>query len=178
MDIDIAANRASEKWTRREKMGRVLWATFSPLFKFSPRIFWGWRRWLLRMFGATVGHSVHIYPSVHITIPWNLTVGENSAIGDRAIIYALGSITIGQRATISQGAHLCAGTHDWKLSSRPLIKASINIGDDTWICADSFIGPGVTIGNQAIVGARAVAMRNVVPGVIVVGNPCKVLKKI
>ena len=104
-------------------------------------------------------------------MPWNLEIGEYAAIGDRAILYALGPITIGARATISQRAHLCAGTHDIRDPARPLLKPPITIGSDAWVCADAFVGPGVTVGEHAIVGARAVAMKDVPAHAIVVGNP-------
>ncbi|MBP9181992.1 MAG: acetyltransferase [Fuscovulum sp.] len=173
----VARNRAQAKWTRKELVLRVLWAAVSPAFRMSPRIFWGWRRLLLRSFGAKVGAEAQIYPSVRITIPWNLELGPQCAVGDRVILYALGPITIGARATVSQGAHLCAGTHDLSDPSRPLLKPPIRIGEDAWICADAFIGPGVTVGRAAIVGARAVAMRNVAEQTTVVGNPARAIER-
>jgi putative colanic acid biosynthesis acetyltransferase WcaF len=178
MQIDVVANRASRKWSLSEQSGRALWALSGPVFAWSLRPFWGWRRMLLRVFRARVGDGVHIYPSVRITMPWNLALGSNSAIGDGARLYALGSITIGDRATVSQGAHLCAGTHDIRDHSRALLKPPIVIGDDAWICADAFIGPGVTVGNGAIVGARAVVMKDVAPNTIVAGNPARVIRTI
>jgi putative colanic acid biosynthesis acetyltransferase WcaF len=126
---------------------------------------------LLRLFGAQIGRNVHIHPSVYITIPWNLSIGDKTAVGDRVILYALGPIVIGECVTVSQYAHLCAGTHDWRDPVMRLIKTPITIGNGAWICADAFIGPGVTVGARAIVGARAVTMRNVAPGAIVSGNP-------
>lgn len=173
---DVASNRAAIKWSTKAKIGRLLWVMCNPLFRFSPRTFWGWRRILLRAFGAKVGADVHIYPTVRITIPWNLDIADGCAIGDRAILYALGPIRIGPRATVSQYAHLCAGTHDWRDPSMPLIKATIVVGADAWVCADAFIGPGVTIGDHAIVGARAVAVKNVEPSAIVAGNPARKIK--
>jgi putative colanic acid biosynthesis acetyltransferase WcaF len=143
------------------------------LFRFSPRIFWGWRASLLRMFGATIGRKVHIYQSARIEIPWNLSIGDYAAIGDRATIYNLGKLSIGPGATISQGAHLCGGTHEYKKADMALVKAPITIGKGAWVCADAFVGPHVVIGDYAIVGARAVAMRHVDAWTIVVGNPAK-----
>ena len=136
---------------------------------------WGWRRMILRLFGAKIGKNVHIYPSARIIIPWNLRVGEECAIGDRVTLYALGLITIGDRSTISQNVHLCAGTHDWRDPSMPLIKSNIDIGRDVWICADAFVGPGVTIDVGAIVAARAVAVKNIGANDIVGGNPAKII---
>ena len=132
---------------------------------------------LLRLFGAKVGRDVHVYPTVRITIPWNLTLGEQCAVGDRAILYALGPITIGARTTVSQGAHICAGSHDYLRHDMLLTKQPIMIGSDTWICADAFVGPGVIVGDRAIVGARAVVMKDVAQDAIVVGNPAYQIKK-
>lgn len=153
--------------------GRVAWALVHPAFAFSPRPLWGWRRAMLRAFGATVGREVQVHPTVRITIPWNLSIGDDSAVGDGVILYALGPTAIGARTTISQGAHLCAGTHDWRDPTMPLIKPPVSIGSDAWICADAFVGPGVTVGDAAILGARAVVMKDVGSGVIVAGNPAR-----
>ena len=132
---------------------------------------------MLRVFGARVGAGAHVYPSVRITIPWHLDLGEQCAVGDRAILYALGPIIVGARATISQGVHLCAGTHDITLQDRPLLKLPITVADDAWVAADAFIGPGVNVGAGAIVGARAVVMKDVAAGMVVAGNPARPLKK-
>jgi putative colanic acid biosynthesis acetyltransferase WcaF len=175
--VDVDANRAAKKWTKRELAGRALWGLARPLFRFSPRPFWWWRNWLLRCFRARIGRNVHVYPSVHISIPWNVSIGNGSAVGDRVILYALGPITLGERVTISQGAHLCAGTHDWRRPDRPLLKPPIDVRDDAWICADAFVGPGVTIGAGAILGARAVAMKDLARGAMAAGNPARVIRE-
>jgi putative colanic acid biosynthesis acetyltransferase WcaF len=174
--VDVLNNRKAQKWTRREQVGRVLWGLCSPLFSLSPRPFWGWRRLLLRLFGAKVAAGAHIYPSVRITMPWHLSLGAQCAVGDRAVIYALGPILVGARATISQGAHLCAGTHDIARPDRPLLKPPITIADDAWVAADAFIGPGVKVGAGAIVGARAVVVHDVAEKTIVVGNPARKIR--
>lgn len=175
--IDVTANRQARKWSRREQAGRVLWGLAHPLFALSPRPLWGWRRMLLRLFGAQVGQGVHVFPSVRIAIPWNLNLGDDCAVGDRAILYALGPTVIGARATISQGAHLCAGSHDLSRPDRPLTKLPIRIGDDAWVAADAFIGPGVSVGAGAVVGARAVVVKDVDAGWIVVGNPARAIRQ-
>ena len=114
-------------------------------------------------------------PSVRIFIPWNLEIGPWSSVGFDALLYNLGPMKIGERATISQRAHLCGGTHKFREASMPLVRAAVGIGDEAWICADAFVGPGVTIGTRAVVGARAVAMKDVAPGDIVTGNPARVV---
>ncbi len=175
MLLKIKDNKATRKWTRYEMFLRVLWALVHPLFRYSPRILWFWRIWILRLFGASIGSDVHIHPTTMITLPWNLHIGSEASVGDRAVLYNLGLISIGAAATISQGAHLCAGTHDYLRADLPLLKLPITIGEGAWICADGFVGPGVKIGNYAILGARAVAMRDVDDWLIAVGNPAKVI---
>ena len=124
-----------------------------------------------------MGKHVHIHPSVRVFIPWNLQIGDWSSIGFDALIYSLGTVKIGCKVTVSQRAHLCAGSHDFRDSAMPLLKLPITIGDEAWICADAFVGPGVNVGHAAVVGARAVVVRNVDAGAIVGGNPAKVIGK-
>ena len=109
--------------------------------------------------------------------PWNLTVGDWSAIGEDALIYNLGPITLGQRVTISHRAHLCAGTHDYTQQDLPLLKPPIIIHDQVWICADAFVGPDVTVGEGAVLGAQAVVTKDVEPWTVIAGNPARAIKK-
>ncbi len=174
--IDVAANRAARTWTRLELVRRALWEFLcGPMFAWTPRQLWAWRRIVLRAFGARIGSHVHIHPTARIQIPWNLVVEDHAAIGDRAIIYNLGVITIGRSATISQNAHLCAGSHDLRDPAMKLLKLPIIIGDGAWICADAFIGPGVRVHDGAVVGARAVVIRDVAENTVVAGNPAVVV---
>ena len=171
LHVDVRTNRSRPTWGQGTQIKRVLWALCFPFFRLSPRPLWRWRVWILRCFGARIGQDVHIYPTVNITMPWHLRVDDYAAVGDRAILYALGPIRIGARATVSQYAHLCAGTHDWRDRSRPLLRPPICIGSDAWVCADAFVGPGVVIGQGAILGARAVATKDLPAGHIGTGNP-------
>src|SRR5436190_3174698 len=175
--LDIDQNRRTKKYSSGEMTRRVLWALAQPLFRFSPRPCFGWRRFLLRCFGAKVGRNVQVYPSATIYFPWNLQAEDESAIGEYAFIYNLGRVTIGARATISHRAHLCGGTHDHTKPDFPLLRPPIMIGPEAWICAEAFVGPGVTIGEGAIVGAGAVAMKDVRPWRIAVGNPARAIKR-
>jgi putative colanic acid biosynthesis acetyltransferase WcaF len=175
--LDIGQNRSAQKYSRKEMAWRVLWMAGQWLIRLSPRPAFGWRRGVLRLFGAEVGPNVNVYPSTRIYFPWNLRVGAWSAIGEDVLIYNLGPVTIGERATISHRAHVCAGTHDYRSPDLPLLKPPISIGDQAWVCADAFVGPGITVGEGAIVGAGAVAMRDVEPWMIVSGNPAQPVKR-
>jgi putative colanic acid biosynthesis acetyltransferase WcaF len=174
--IDIERNRRAQKYSPNEMGRRVCWMLLRPLFRFSPRPCFRWRNFLLRLLGAQIGRDVHIYSSAVIYYPWQLVAGDECAIGEYAFIYNLGRVTIGARATISHRAHLCAGSHDYSMADFPLVRPPIAIGEQAWICADAFVGPGVTVGEGAIVGAGAVAMTDVEPWMIVAGNPAQVIK--
>src|SRR5882724_13320921 len=126
--LNIEENRRARKYTSGEMTSRLLWAIAQPLFRFSPRPCFGWRRFLLRCFGAKIGRRVHVYPSATIYFPWNLEAGDESAIGEHAFIYNLGRVTLGPRVTISHCAHLCAGTHDHTRSDFPLLRPPIMPG--------------------------------------------------
>lgn len=177
MTLDIAGNRKAIKFDKGVLLKRLLWSLAKPLFRFSPRRFFAWRVFLLRLFGASIGREVHFYNSVQVFAPWNLTVGDWSAIGESSLIYSVGKISIGNRATISQRAHICAGTHDYTKPDLPLITPPIIISDQTWISADAFIGPGVTVHEGAVVGARAVVFVDVPAWTVVAGNPARAIKK-
>jgi putative colanic acid biosynthesis acetyltransferase WcaF len=176
-NLNIAENRNIRKYSKRETINRLLWTITFPAFRYSPRTFFGWRRLLLRLFGARVGGKVNIYNSASIYMPWNLEIGDWSSIGEYAFVYNLGKVVIGRYSTVSHRAHLCAGTHDYADPAMPLLKLPITVGDKVWLCTDSFIGPGVNIGEGAVVGARAVVVKDVLPWTIVAGNPAMPIKR-
>jgi putative colanic acid biosynthesis acetyltransferase WcaF len=173
--MNIEANRDVTKYSRKVQAMRLCWGLARVVFQCSPRPCFGFRRWLLKLFGAEIGKNVHIYPSAHIYFPWNLKIGDWSSIGEWSLIYNLGPVTIGARSTVSQRTHVCAGTHDYRDPAMPLIKSPISIGDEVWICADAFVGPGVHVGDGAVVGARAVVVKDVAAWNVVAGNPARLL---
>lgn len=170
-DLDISTNRSARKWSRKELFGRVLWTCCQPLFRWSPRLCWAWRNFLLRAFGAQIGTQVQIHPSARIFIPWNLQIGSWSSVGFDALLYNLGPMKIGSKVTISQRVHLCGGSHEFRNPAMSLQKRPVTIGDCAWICADAFVGPGVVVGEGSVVAARAVVVRDVPMHQIVGGNP-------
>ena len=176
MPLQIESCRRQRNYTPRELTLRVGWALARPWFAWSPRPCWGWRNLLLGLFGARLGHGVRVDPSARIFAPWDLVVGDWTSVGPGAALYNLGPMRIGARVTISQGAHLCGGTHDHTDPTMPLRRMPIVVGDDAWICADAFVGPGVTVGPRAVLGARGVAMRDIPGDMIAVGNPAVVVK--
>ncbi|MCF7816552.1 MAG: hypothetical protein K9M54_01620 [Kiritimatiellales bacterium] len=174
--LRIEDNRSERKYTIGIQLCRILWAFGKVVFRLVPRPLYAPRRVLLRMFGAKIGAQVNIANTATIYFPWNLEIGDWSSIGEHAYIYNLGKITVGEKATISQRAHLCAGSHDYTDPALPLLTPPIHIGAQAWICADAFVGPNVTVGEGAVVGACAVVFKDVESWSIVAGNPARFVK--
>lgn len=162
----------------RNRAGRVLWTmVWCVFFRPSPRPFHAWRCWLLRLFGATIERGAHPYPSARVWAPWNLTMREGSCLGDHVDCYSVDRVILEPFATVSQYSFLCTAGHDYMIQEMPVITAPIRIGRRAWVAADAFVGPGVTIGEGAVVGARASVFRSVDPWTVVGGNPVRILKK-
>ena len=175
---DAIIARATSPYTFNELIRRMLWDYLGQtLFRLTFHNWYSIRSFLLRCAGARIGRRVRIRPSVRFELPWNLAIGDDSTIGDRAIVYCVGPVTIGKRVSISQMAHLCAGTHDYTREDLPLLRPPIVVGDDVWIAADAFVGPNVTIGDGCVIGARSNVVKDLPPWTVCAGSPAKPLKE-
>lgn len=156
---------------------QLWWLTQSILFKTSPQFLYGWRRLLLRIFGAKIGVGVKIRPSATVTYPWKVSIGDYSWVGDEAVLYSLGEIQIGSNAVVSQKCYLCAGNHDYTNSVFTILAEPVIIEDQVWLATDVFIGPGVTVGIGSVVGARSSVFKSIEGGNVYSGNPLRIIKK-
>ncbi len=166
-------------YPRRVVALRWLWALVqATLFRWSPRPCHAFRAHLLRLFGADIPapSQVVVFPTAKITFPWLLTLAPRAMVGPHVTLYNLARISLRRGANLSQNVHLCAGTHDYLRWSMPLVPRPIEIGENAWIAADVFVGPGVTIGELAVVGARSVVVRDLPPRMVCVGHPCRPVK--
>lgn len=163
--------------SRRNKLARAIWGiVWLLLYRPSPVPLHGWRRWLLRLFGARIRRGAHPYPSAKIWAPWNLTMGEHSCLSHHVDCYCVDKITLGAHSTVSQYSFLCTASHDYSDLEMPLTTAPITIGERVWITADVFIAPGVTIGDGAVVTARSSVFHDIEPWTVAGGNPAKPIK--
>ncbi len=161
-------------WSRRAQIVRALWGVLGvPLFRFSPTPLHGWRRFLLRRFGASIGKNVRIHPAAKVIIPWNLTIHDNAVVHDRAILYALGPISIGQDSEIGSLSHICAGTHDYTDPKFTLLREPITIGPRCILGTATFIAPRVVLAPGTITHPRAAIYANTEPDTQYIGNPAK-----
>lgn len=174
--VDLSAYNFS--FSMKNKLGRLLWKLcFWTLFRpFSLDLFKGWRNFILRLFGATIGQNSCVSASVKIWAPWNFELGHYSSIGPEVNCYNQGKIRIGNHTIVSQKTYLCASTHDCTISNFPLVLRPISVKDQVWIAADAFIAPGVVIETGCVVGARAAVFSRTAPWTIVGGNPARYIK--
>ncbi len=160
----------------RHRIFRALWSFMWAAFaSWTPVAFHPWRRALLRLFGANMGTRSDVRASARIWYPPNLVMERDALIAGGVKCYNMAPIRIGRGALVSQGAFLCAGTHDYNDPHFTLIRKPISLGPLSWIAAEAFVGPGVTVGEGAVLGARAVARRAIEPWTVNVGNPAVVV---
>lgn len=176
MRADARFSRFPGSLPLRNRLCRLLWGiVWSCLYRPTPRPMHAWRCWLLRLFGARLGKRVHPYPSSRVWAPWNLEMADDSCLGENVDCYCVDKIVIGEKSLISQYSFLCSASHDHDDPTMPLITAPIIIGRNVWVAADAYVGPGVTIGESALVGARSSVFRDVPAQAIVGGNPARVI---
>lgn len=161
------------------KVYRLLWRVCSLiLFRpFAGGCFRTWRNLVLRMFGAKIAKTASVHASVKVWMPSNLELDELACIADNVDCYNVDKVRLGKKATVSQRAFLCTASHDIYSEKHELVTKPIIIEDFAWVCAESFISMGVTIGVGAVVGARAAVYKNVDSWSVVGGNPAKFIKK-
>jgi putative colanic acid biosynthesis acetyltransferase WcaF len=157
----------------RRSVFMLVWAVAA---SWTPPPLHAWRCAILRAFGAKIGRGVRLYGSTIVWLPANLEIGERAIIGPRVRLYNQGRITIGARAVVSQGAHICASSHDVADPHFQLVLRPITIGARAWVAADGFVGPNVVVGEGAVLGARGVAVRSLDAWTIYGGNPALPIK--
>ena len=178
LDAAEAASRTGgASFTLRLRAERALFLVcWTLLAAWTPPMLRGWRRGLLRLFGAQMERGANVYASVRIWHPRLLAMGEHATLGPRVNCYNQAQVTLGAFAIVSQDATLCAGTHDYEDPDFQLRTRPIVVGAHAWVAAEAFVGPGVHVGDHAVLGARGVACKDLAGGVVHAGNPARAIK--
>lgn len=174
---DLSTFRMPEGFRGRPAWAvQLWWLVEAVLFRPSPQVFNGWRRTLLRCFGARVGKRVVIRPTAHVTYPWKVSIGDFSWIGDHVTLYSLGPIEIGDHSVVSQHSYICAGDHDYSAPDFPIRAHHTTIGSQVWLATGVFVAPGSRIGDGAVVGARSTVVADLPAGMVCIGTPARAVK--
>lgn len=175
---DLSLHKVPPTFRGRNKaLVQLWWIVQSSLFAWSPQFLYGWRIFLLRLFGASIGNQVKIRPSAKFTYPWKITIGDNSWVGDNCVFYSLGEIHVGTNVAIAHGVYFCTGLHDIHKITFDIGQKNIYIDDESWIANDVFIAPGVHVGKGCVIGARSTVLSDMPEGMICYGYPAKPIKK-
>lgn len=163
---------------RKHQVVRLLWSiVWAVGARWLPRsVGSGWKRFLLRCFGAKIASTAVVYSSVKVYYPAHLEMDEYACLASDVDCYNVAFVRVGKYATVSQGAFLCTASHDIYSPNHELLTAPISIGNQAWIGAKAYIGMGVEIGEGSVVGATASVYKSVKPWIVLGGNPAKVIR--
>jgi putative colanic acid biosynthesis acetyltransferase WcaF len=176
VNLSLTSNRGYDPG--RPYWYRSLWLVVEALTLLNPVFVpYGLKARILRVFGARIGQGVIIKPGLHVKYPWFLTVGNNAWLGERAWIDNFVPVTIGANACVSQGAYLCTGNHDWADPGMGLVVKPIAVEEGAWVGAFARVGPGVTVGREAIITLGAVLLKDAEPRGIYAGNPAQKVRE-
>lgn len=170
-------SEAAPSFRLRHRAFRLLWTvTWTVLCSWTPPMMWRWRRCILIAFGAKLGMPCDIRRNVKVWHPRNLIMAENTMLANRVNCYNVGEVRIGPRSVISQGAYLCAASHDIHHANFSLQIRPITICADCWVASEAFVGPGVTMRDGSVLAARAAAFKDLDAWTVYRGNPATSIK--
>ena len=136
---------------------------------------------LLKELLGKTGDSLWVEPPFHCDYGWNIEVGENFFANYNLTILDVGKVTIGKNVMIAPNVSIYTAGHPVHPDSRNSgyeYGIPITIGDNVWIGGSVVILPGVTIGNNAVIGAGSVVTKDIPDNAIAAGNPCKVIRTV
>lgn len=178
--LDANSSRPLEggaSFTIGNRAARAMWTiAWLGLARWTPPPLHRWRRLVLIAFGAKLGAGARVHASAKIWLPANLQLGANALIGPGVRLYNQGRIVVGSRSVVSQGAHICASSHDIRDSHFQLVLRPVTIGDNCWVAADAFVGPGVSMGDGSVLAARGALFEDCSSWTVYRGNPATAIK--
>ncbi len=136
---------------------------------------------VLRDLLGRIGTGSFVQPPFACDYGYNVQVGDDVFINFNAVILDCAPVTIGDGTQIASGVQLLAADHprDPDLR-RDLLELArpVSIGSNVWIGAAAIVLPGVSVGDDSIIGAGSVVTRDIPAGVVAIGNPCRVVRKL
>ncbi|MCM1541240.1 MAG: sugar O-acetyltransferase [Blautia sp.] len=135
---------------------------------------------LKSLFGKT-GDTVWLEPPFYCDYGWNIEVGENFCANFGLTILDVGKVTMGDNVLIAPNVSIYTAGHPIHPDSRNSgyeYGIPVTIGNNVWIGGSAVILPGITIGDNAVVGAGSVVTKDIPDNMIVAGNPAKIIREI
>lgn len=134
---------------------------------------------LLKQIIGTIKENICIEPNFWCDYGYNIKVGENFYANHNLVILDCATVAFGDNVFIGPNCSFYTAGHplDVKQRNEGLEYAhSIHVGDNVWMGGNVVVLPGVSIGNNSVIGAGSVVTKDIPDNVVAVGNPCKVVK--
>jgi putative colanic acid biosynthesis acetyltransferase WcaF len=164
-------------FSSKNRIFRFIWSlAWLVLARWTPPYIHKWRIFLINIFGGKVSYKSYIYPSVKIWAPWNLYMEDYATLARGVDCYNIEKVFIGVKAIVSQDARIYTGSHNYNDIAFALIAKPIKIETRAWVAACCFVGPGVCVGEGAILGAAGVTFKDLESWSIYIGNPANKIK--
>lgn len=139
------------------------------------------RRALLTELCAGFGAESVVKPTFRCDYGFNLSIGARAFVNYDCTFLDCNTITIGDEVQIAPGVHIYTCTHPLDAQQRRAyleLAEPVTIADGVWLGGGTIVCPGVTIGENTVVGAGSVVTRSLPANVLAVGNPCRVIRQL
>jgi putative colanic acid biosynthesis acetyltransferase WcaF len=175
---DLASFRFPQNFSGKPGWyAQIWWFVQATLFSWSFDFMYGWRSFLLSLFGAKLGKNIRVRPSARITCPWKVTIGDYCWIGQETILHGPGEIEIGNDTVVSARSYIDTASHHYDSLTFDIFVTKVHLDDEVWIATDVFVAAGVTIGKGAVVGARSSVFNDLPAMMVCVGTPAKPVRE-
>ena len=129
------------------------------------------------LFIGNIGEGSRVMPPITVVRGNSVKIGRGVVIMNNALMMAAGGITIDDGVMVAANAQLISNNHD--LYDHAILTCKpVHLKRNCWIGAGATILPGVTVGENAVVGAGSIVTRDVEDNTVVAGNPARVVKKL
>ncbi len=176
----VQKNTFNNDWYKpgAPKIKLVLWYFVNAIFFINPlNPINGLKVFLLRLFGTSIGKRCIIKPGVNIKYPWNLSIGDYVSVGEKVWIDNLDKVVLGDHTTLSQGAMILTGNHNYRSVSFDLVTKPVLLEEGVWIGAKAIVCPGVVCYSHSILTVGSVINRSMDAYTIYAGNPAEPVRQ-
>ena len=138
------------------------------------------RNEIIKKLFSKTGNNFIIMPTIYCDYGFNIEIGENFYSNHNLVILDANKVTFGDNVKIGPNCGFYTSGHPLDKKDRRVVEFAkpIAVGNDVWIGGNVCVMPGVTIGDNVVIGAGSIVTKSIPSNVVAVGNPCKVIKNI